>query len=66
MNIRQLCSHIAEREDLKSKVRIGDVREIVGIVSDAIAASEQVADTLRENGRRRAQRRASAARKANR
>lgn len=66
MKIRQLCSHIAEREGLKSRVKIGDIREIVGIVSDAVVASVEVASAIHENGKRRAKRRASAASKATR
>jgi len=34
MNIKELVRHIAKTEGKKSNVKIGDIREIVGIISD--------------------------------
>lgn len=43
-NIRALCSAIAKLEGLKSQVSIGNVREIVGLVSDEIFADGNVTE----------------------
>lgn len=59
MNIKELVQHIVNKEDGKSKVTIGDVREIVGIISDLFYIEEKVQvikptwKTLIENGKRR-------------
>lgn len=37
MTIQELASFIATREDGKSSVKIGDIREIIGVISDVIA-----------------------------
>ena len=36
MNIATLVSHLAKGEDGKSKVKVGDVREIVALLSDQL------------------------------
>jgi hypothetical protein len=36
MTLRKLCSKIARVEGLKHQASIGDVREIVGIISDEL------------------------------
>ena len=36
MTIRKLASEIAKREGKKSQARIGDIREILGILSDLV------------------------------
>ncbi len=58
MTLKELATLIAQKEGKKSQVRIGDVREILGIMSDLVSLSPQVAlDTLNalvSNGKRRA------------
>ena len=54
MKINKLCSLIAKREGKKHQATIGDVREIVGIVSDVIWTSTDTLAELLANGKRRA------------
>ena len=65
MKIKDLVQEIVKREGGKSNVKIGDVREIVGIVSDLIYESASrdfydVNDMLYTNGKRRAKRKQNA------
>lgn len=41
MTLRSLASQIAKREGKKSQARIGDIREILGILSDIILEESQ-------------------------
>lgn len=56
MSMRKLASKIAKTEGKKSQVKIGDVREIVGIISDLIYKDcrGHVFQELYKNGHRRA------------
>lgn len=61
MTIKKLASMVAQREGKKSQARIGEVREILGIISDLIYAdylehkeSSPVLDALANNGLGRA------------
>lgn len=57
MNIQELVKHIAKKEGLKKQVSVGNIREIVGIISDAIQIRDDGArtlDALYKNGIRRA------------
>jgi hypothetical protein len=54
-NMKALASEIAKREGKKSQVKMGDVREILGILSDlAFADPVGVVGLLIKNGMRRA------------
>lgn len=59
MKISELVSHIAKKEAGKSNVKIGDIREIVGIISDLIFKDQQIGNnettylTLHKSGKRR-------------
>jgi len=56
MNLKQLVSHIAAKEGLKKQVSVGNIREIVGIVSDLLWDDYKCLttyDLLLGNGRRR-------------
>lgn len=70
MTINQLASLIAKREGKKSQARIGDIREILGIISDLIYAdyleykeSSPVLDALANNGMNRAKKKLKTKRK---
>lgn len=41
MTLKKLASEIAFREGKKSQARIGDIREIIGIISDIIVQIPQ-------------------------
>jgi hypothetical protein len=59
MKINKLASYIANSEGKKSQASIGDIREILSILSDVLV-SRSSASTIRElhkNGRRRMARR---------
>jgi len=56
MNIKKLASIIAKKEGKKSQVKIGDVREVLGIVSDLIYDDINIAMVIYENGQNRAKR----------
>lgn len=56
MTIKFICSEIAKREGKKIQTPIGDIREIVGIVSDLIYAEDNVFEKLWNNGEKRAKR----------
>jgi len=58
MKIKELVSHIAKQEGKKHEASIGDVREIIGILSDifcyeSYVLSIQTYNELVKNGRRR-------------
>lgn len=53
-NIKQLASELAKREGKKSQARIGDIREILGILSDLFIDDPLgVFSILLSNGSRR-------------
>lgn len=56
MTIKTLASKIAKLEGKKSEARIGDIREILGILSDLVFTEDGVAiyDLLDDNGEKRA------------
>ena len=49
-NIKGLCSAIAFREGKKTNARIGEIREIVSILSDIMYENGDVETLLWENG----------------
>lgn len=51
--IKELASEIAKREGKKTQARIGEIREILGILSDMVFADEWTADVLYNNGKKR-------------
>ena len=62
MTIKELVSEIAKREAGKSNVKVGDIREIIGHLSDMVFVDELYGDIklnnlvsmLYANGKRRA------------
>jgi hypothetical protein len=56
--IKALASELAKREGKKSQARIGDIREILGHLSDIVHADKkselQLENMLDKNGKRRA------------
>lgn len=58
MTLRKIASEICKREGKKSQARIGDVREILGILSDIVYEDSGLTSsfwqTFDDNGRRRA------------
>jgi hypothetical protein len=56
MTLRELISKIAKQEGKKHQAGIGDIREIIGIISDEIHKDIKVAKSLLMNGMRRAKR----------
>lgn len=53
-NIQELASEVAKREGKECEVIIGNVREVLAIISDMIHEDPHVAIILEENGFRRA------------
>jgi ferredoxin-thioredoxin reductase catalytic subunit len=61
MTIKELIKHIAAKEAGKSNVKVGDIREIVGIISDLMYQNHEenqyeICTCLYKNGKRRAER----------
>jgi hypothetical protein len=55
MTINKLASLIAKKEGKKTQARIGEVREILGILSDMIyEGAEPICVSLYNNGEKRA------------
>lgn len=54
--LKKLASEIAKREGKKSQARIGDIREILGILSDIFQADEEceLINAFHEAGSKRA------------
>lgn len=57
MGIKEIVSKVAQSEKLRVQVAVGNIREIVGILSDMIYLSSNVGFVLYENGRRRSKKR---------
>ena len=55
--IRGLASLIGKKEGKRSQARIGDIREILGILSDLFWEEYISSDILINNGERRARKR---------
>ena len=58
MTMKELASKIARIEGRKTQARIGEIREILAVISDIIYSEERadVYDLLCKNGARRAKR----------
>lgn len=58
MTLNKIASEIAKREGKKSQARIGDIREIIGIMVDIMHEDESpgcdLINSLHELGRKRA------------
>lgn len=54
MKMKDLVSKVALTEGKKNQASVGDVREILGIVSDIIFAEPESYDVLYTNGKKRA------------
>lgn len=52
--IKEIVAHIAKLEGKKSEVSIGNLREVVGIISDLISRDPDALLALVNNGKRRA------------
>lgn len=53
MTIKDLCSKIAALEGKKHQASIGDIREIVGIISEAVVYDPNTLVLLTKNGLKR-------------
>lgn len=62
MTLKEMASEVARREGKKSSARVGDVREILSILSDLVFEMPlgEIENALRKNGERRAKRKARA------
>lgn len=58
MTINKLASQVAKLEGKRSQARIGDIREILGHLSDMAYEDITALGALFENGKRRAKRKA--------
>ena len=54
MTLKELVSKIAKEEGKKHEAPVGDVREIVGLISDEIFKDPELGLKLAQNGARRA------------
>ncbi len=52
MKMKDLVSKIALTEGKKSQATVGDIREILGIISDIIFADPEAYDVLYSNGKK--------------
>ena len=65
MKLMKLASHIAKIESKKREVTIGNIREILGIISDVFCVEQDFPDNIKtytellNNGRKRASRKRS-------
>jgi len=53
-NMKEIATEIAKAEGKKTQARIGEVREILGLLSDMIYLDVVVVEILINNGKRRA------------
>lgn len=65
MKISEIVKILAKGEDGKSKVKVGDIREVIGLLSDLLYADQkgldhpyETYDALVLNGKRRAKKKA--------
>ena len=56
MKIQELASEVAKKEGHKSQARIGDVREIIGIIADICYQNPDAMQAIIKNGIMRAKR----------
>lgn len=54
MTIKEICSELAKREAKLKQAPIGNVRELVAIISDLMVEDSSVIQTLLSNGSKRA------------
>ena len=54
MKIKEIVTTIADLEGKKDNDSIGNIREIVAIISDMIFANPEILKSLLKNGKRRA------------
>lgn len=57
MTMKELTSYIALSEGKKKSVQIGDVREVLAILSDMLYEDPRIVSTLFMNGQSRAKKR---------
>lgn len=57
MQIKEIASQIAKREGHKSQARIGDIREILGVLADMSYESQEPLKAIIQLGIARAKRR---------
>lgn len=55
-SVKEIASEIAKREGKKSSARVGDIREIVAILSDLSVEDSGVIAIIVRNGQRRLKR----------
>ena len=53
MTLNQVVSKIAKKEGKRSEVKIGDVREIISLLSDMVYEEPSIAGLILKNGQRR-------------
>lgn len=56
MTIKQLCNQLSKAEGKKHQASVGDVRELIALLSDMLYTDSQwmsLYNTIVENGRRR-------------
>ena len=53
MKIAEIVKHLVQKEAGKSEVKVADVREIVGIISDLVYSNAEALSSLIANGNRR-------------
>jgi hypothetical protein len=53
MTLKDLATLVAETEGRKSQATIGDIREVISIISDLIFTDPEIIESLRKNGERR-------------
>jgi len=56
MTIKELASLLAKKEGKKTQARIGEIRELLSLLSDLACADSNVLAALVINGQRRAKR----------
>jgi len=53
MKMREIAMKVIKKERGKKRLNIGDINEVLGIVSDLCATNSSVVSTLIKNGERR-------------
>ena len=53
LSLEDLATLVAETEGRKSQATIGDIREVISIISDLIFTDPEIIESLRKNGERR-------------